>query len=84
MNVYGVDTRDHLTRMHKDAFAAITQSIFINPSNWIFDFFEYISGDSKRLEELKRLRISLIPFLIKRVVTLVENCHSVELQNAQM
>lgn len=56
----------------------------MNDTDWLFDFFDYMGSDSKRNEEVMRLRMMLIPFLIHRTVTVVGNCPDKKLQYDEM
>jgi hypothetical protein len=54
--VFGINQVNHLSRVQQDSYDSLISSIFLNSENWIFDFFEYMGSDSKRTEEVKRLR----------------------------
>lgn len=84
MSVYGVNTNDHQKNLHGDNVERLFSSLFLDGENWIFDFMDKCANDSKRTEELKRLRLSLIPFLFSKILDMIENCQWKDLQYQQM
>jgi hypothetical protein len=58
--------------------------LFLDRENWVFNFFDYMGSDSKRSEEVRRLRDMLIPFLMNRIVVIVGNCPDKKLQYDEM
>jgi len=62
----------------------MSNSLFLEPSLWIFDFMDKTSTDTKRTEELKRLRLSLIPFLMAKILDMIGSCQWKDVQYLEM
>lgn len=82
--IFGINPALHLLRVHQDCFDTLSQVLFLDPRNWIFDFFDYVGPDQKRRQQLASLRETMIKFVLLRILTVVENCSDKKLQYDEM
>lgn len=82
--VFGITQDLHFSRVHKNSLDTLMEVFFLDPSHWIFDFFDIVGPDNKRRTQLAQLREILIKFILRRIVTVIENCPDKKLQYDEM
>ena len=82
--VFGFNPINHAVRVHQDSFDSLASVLFLSNENWVFDFYEDLCYNSKRSEEVRRLKYMLIPFLANRIISVIGNCPDKKLQYDEM